>query len=64
MSSLGFTLIICTAIGVAIGIFIDRFFKCAPWGTLSFFLIGTVAGFWQMFKETMRSYDDAVPPKK
>jgi len=50
-SSLGVTLVISTAIGLAIGIWLDRWWHSAPWATMIFLLIGIIAGFWQMIKE-------------
>jgi F0F1-type ATP synthase assembly protein I len=64
MSSLGFTLILCTVIGIGIGVFIDKYFHSAPFGTLIFFIVGTVAGFWQVYKEISGSKNDNKKPAK
>jgi len=50
-SSLGVTLVISTAIGLAIGIWLDRWWHSSPWATMIFLLIGIISGFWQMIKE-------------
>jgi ATP synthase protein I len=53
-SGLGFTLVACTAIGLAIGVGLDRWWHSTPWATLIFLLIGIVSGFWQIIKEMNR----------
>jgi ATP synthase protein I len=53
-SGLGFTLVASTAIGLAIGIGLDRWWHSAPWATMVFLLIGIIAGFWQIIKEMKR----------
>ena len=50
-SSLGITMVVSTAIGLAIGIGLDRWWKSAPWATIIFLFIGVAAGFWQIIKE-------------
>jgi ATP synthase protein I len=50
-SGLGFTLVASTAIGLAIGVGLDRWWHSTPWATLIFLAIGIFAGFWQIIKE-------------
>ena len=50
-SSLGITMVVSTAIGLAIGIGLDRWWGSSPWATMIFLFIGVAAGFWQIIKE-------------
>jgi len=49
LASLGFSMVISTFIGLAIGIYIDRYFETAPIFTLIFLLLGIVAGFRNLY---------------
>ncbi len=51
LSTIGVTLVAATAIGLAIGYGLDRWFGTSPWLTLSFTLFGIVAGFVNMFRD-------------
>jgi ATP synthase protein I len=51
--------VVCTAIGLAIGLWLDRWWHSAPWATLAFLLLGIVSGFWQVIKE-MKKLDGNI----
>lgn len=44
-SSLGLEMGVAIAIGLVIGIYLDRRFGSSPWLTIIFFLLGVAAGF-------------------
>jgi ATP synthase protein I len=50
-SSLGIMLVASTAIGFAMGFFLDKFLGTSPYLTLIMFLVGIIAGFWTVIKE-------------
>jgi len=51
LSSIGVTLVASTAIGLAIGYWLDRWFRTTPWLTLTFALFGIAAGFLNLFRD-------------
>lgn len=51
LSTIGVTLVAATAIGLAIGVGLDRWFGTNPWLTLTFTLFGIVAGFINLFRD-------------
>ena len=51
LSTIGVTLVAATAIGLAIGYGLDRWFGTNPWLTLLFTLFGIVAGFVNLFRD-------------
>ena len=51
--SLGLTLFICICSGVFLGRMIDDYLATSPWGIISFSLLGTVSGFWSLYKRAM-----------
>lgn len=51
--SLGLTLFVCIFVGVLIGRLIDEFLATSPWGIIVFSLLGTVSGFWSLYKRTI-----------
>lgn len=53
-SSLGLVLVISTAMGLGIGIFLDARLSSGPVFTVIFLLLGIAAGFWQIIKEIIR----------
>lgn len=55
-STIGLEMGFSVAIGVAIGYFLDRFFKTGPWLTLIFLIFGVIAGFRSLFS-LMKSVD-------
>jgi len=54
-SSLGINLVLCTVIGLALGMVLDRWLNAKPYFTLGFLLLGIAAGFWNILKEGLRS---------
>ncbi|MBI2902523.1 MAG: AtpZ/AtpI family protein [Candidatus Methylomirabilis oxyfera] len=54
LSSLGITFAASIAIGAAIGILLDRWFRTSPWLTILFFLFGVAAGFLNLLKDLKR----------
>jgi len=56
-SSLGLEMGISVAIGIAIGYFLDRYFKTSPYLTIIFMIFGIVAAFksiYELIKKTER----------
>lgn len=53
LSSLGFVLVVCIALGLGVGIFLDRRFGSHPACTLVFLVLGIIAGFYQVIKEIL-----------
>jgi ATP synthase protein I len=51
VSTLGIQLVVSGAVGVAIGVYLDKWLKTQPVMTILFFGIGTTAGFRQIYKE-------------
>jgi len=51
LSTVGVTLVVATAIGLAIGYGLDRLFGTTPWLTLTFTLFGIAAGFINLFRD-------------
>ncbi|HOW43264.1 MAG TPA: AtpZ/AtpI family protein [Candidatus Omnitrophota bacterium] len=58
LSSLGITMIVATALGLGIGLAIDKRFGSSPLFTLVFLILGIAAGFWQVIKEIKKLSDD------
>ena len=54
LSTLGINLVFAGAAGGVLGWFIDRWLKTPPVFTIVLFLIGTFAGFRQIFKEVKK----------
>jgi len=50
-ASLGVTMVACTAIGLAIGLFLDKHLKTGSILTIIFFALGIAAGIKQVVKE-------------
>lgn len=51
LSTVGVALVASTAIGLAIGYALDRWLGTSPWLTLTFLLLGIVAGFINLFRD-------------
>ena len=49
-SQIGFTMAACIFVGVFSGLYLDKFFKTAPWLLLLFSLLGAAAAFWSIFR--------------
>ncbi|MCX5642522.1 MAG: AtpZ/AtpI family protein [Candidatus Omnitrophica bacterium] len=50
-ASLGITMVACTAIGLAIGLFLDKHLKTGSVLTIIFFALGIAAGIKQVVRE-------------
>jgi len=50
-ASLGVTMVACTAVGLAIGLFLDKHLKTGSVLTIIFFALGIAAGIKQVVKE-------------
>lgn len=64
LSSLGINLVVATAVGLALGIWLDGLLKIKPILTIFFFFLGIVSGFINIFKEVKRINDDPDVSKK
>jgi F0F1-type ATP synthase assembly protein I len=49
-----YTLVAAVAIGVGIGLALDKYFGSAPWGLLGSSMLFLVAGFYNLIKESSR----------
>ena len=54
MGSLGFTLVGCTFLGLAVGYALDRWLGSGPWLTVLLLLLGISAGFLNIFLTAAR----------
>ena len=52
--SMGWNFALCIGVGLALGIFLDRWLGTRPWGTLIFLLLGIAAGFVNLIRVVMR----------
>jgi ATP synthase protein I len=55
LSSMGIAMVLCTFIGLLMGIYIDKYFGTKPWFTIIFLVLGIVAGFKNMY-EMIKKY--------
>jgi len=53
LGSLGFTLVLSTFTGLALGIWLDKITNLKPLFTIVLLIFGIVAGFVKIFKETI-----------
>lgn len=51
LSSIGIELVVSTAVGLAIGWYLDERFDTSPWLTIIFLVFGIVAGYRNIFRE-------------
>ena len=51
VASLGITMVACTAVGLAIGLFLDKHLKTGSVLTIIFFALGIAAGIKQVVRE-------------
>ncbi|HDL20666.1 MAG TPA: AtpZ/AtpI family protein [Nitrospirae bacterium] len=49
-SQLGLHMVAATFAGLAIGYWLDKFFKTYPWLTIIFLFLGIIAGFAELFR--------------
>jgi ATP synthase protein I len=56
--TLGFTMVISTFVGLAIGYGIDHFFNTSPWFTIIFLVLGIIAGYRELARLAKRSSDE------
>jgi ATP synthase protein I len=58
LAPLGLTLGVATAIGVGLGVLVDRWLGSGPWGLGLGLLLGVTAGFTQVLREIRRATRD------
>ncbi|MFQ6132270.1 MAG: AtpZ/AtpI family protein [Armatimonadota bacterium] len=58
LSTIGIALAACVSIGALIGWYLDRWLGTEPWLMVLFFLLGTAAGFIEVFRIANRSWND------
>ena len=58
LSTAGISLVVCSAIGCGIGYWVDKKWHTDPWGIAVGFLLGTAAGFIELFQLVMKANDD------
>ena len=51
---LGLVIIVCILVGLAIGLFLDKFFKTNGVFVVIFLIMGIIAGFMNVYKDIMR----------
>lgn len=49
-SAVGFEMVLSVGVGAAIGVYLDRYFGTKPWLTLAFIILGSIAGFIEIFR--------------
>ncbi|MBI5167703.1 MAG: AtpZ/AtpI family protein [candidate division NC10 bacterium] len=54
---MGITLVAATAIGLAMGYYLDKWLHTSPWLTILFLLFGIAAGFLNIFRDVARLRD-------
>jgi len=55
LSTLGINLVLCTAVGLLIGYYLDKWIvSTKPVLTIAFFLLGIFAGFRQIYRDVRR----------
>lgn len=57
LSTMGITLVAATAIGLAMGYYLDKWLHTSPWLTILFLLFGIAAGFLNIFRDVARLRD-------
>lgn len=55
LSSVGITFVVSTALGLGMGIYLDRWLGTSPWLTLLCLLFGIAAGFVNLFRAVSSS---------
>jgi ATP synthase protein I len=61
VSVIGIQLAVSTIVGTGIGYLLDRWLGTEPWLLVLFFILGTVAGFREMFRTVSRASQDEEP---
>jgi len=70
VSTIGFTLVISTFVGLAMGYGLDYAMdkwigiRTKPWLTILFLILGIIAGFRELYKMAMKPEKDSEPPNK
>lgn len=59
LSSIGIAFVAATFIGLAIGVYLDRYFGTSPWLTVIFLIFGIVAGFKNAY-DVIKKYGSSV----
>ena len=54
-TSVGITMVVSILIGLIIGVYLDKYFQSRPWFTITFILLGVVAGFKNLHR-TMKEH--------
>ena len=52
--SVGITMVVTTVMGLAIGVYLDRYFDTAPWLMLLFLMMGIAAGIRNVYHTIQR----------
>ena len=55
LSSMGIAMVLCTFIGLILGIYIDKYLGTKPWFTIIMLILGIVAGFKNIY-EMIKKY--------
>jgi ATP synthase protein I len=55
VSTVGFHMVISTAVGLAMGYGLDRLLHTSPWFTIIFFILGVAAGFRELIRIAKRT---------
>lgn len=64
LSTLGFTMVFATVVGLYIGLKLDEWLGTSPWLAAFFLLIGIIAGFRNLFVYAKKSQDELDNKKK
>lgn len=57
VSIIGIEMVVSTFVGLAMGIYLDKWLETSPWLTILFLIFGIAAGFINIFRE-IRKIDD------
>jgi ATP synthase protein I len=58
VSVIGIQLAVSTIVGAGIGYLLDRWLGTEPWLLVLFFILGTIAGFREMFRVVSQASED------
>jgi len=59
LSSMGIAMVLCTFIGLLIGIYLDKYLGTKPWLTIIFLILGIAAGFKNIY-EMIKKYGSTL----
>lgn len=55
LATVGFEVAVGVGLGAAVGIWVDRRFRCAPWGVVIGAIVGCAAGMYVLIRDVMKA---------